>query len=247
MLNCVIIDDDFDFAAQLKSQLDSTLGLNVLATAGTVAGGIELLNKCKPDLVFLDMELPDGNGFEILEGFRELAFHLIIISAHDEFALRAIKFSAIDYLLKPFPLQNLSAAVQKVKALGKHRSREILNSYLDNSSNPDLKKRKLGVSTMNDIFFVDVQDIVFCKADGSYTELVFIDNRHPIISSKPIKYFEDLLEEYEFYRPHKSYLVNLQHISGFSRNESMLLSSTNHKIPVSRQRRESLLAKIAVF
>jgi two-component system LytT family response regulator len=243
-MNCIIIDDDYDFASHLRTQLEQTLGLVVLDEAHSVSKGIEVLNRHQPDLIFLDMELPDGCGLDILEVFRKVTFKVIVVSAHDQFAISAIKFSAMDYLLKPFSLKDLSIAVEKIRDLRAEKSHEIRNSYLENQQSAKSKIRKLGINTLNDIHFVEVHEISFCKADGNYTEVHFHDFKSPILSSKPIKHFEELLEPYNFFRTHKSFLVNINYIKGFNKADSMLQLQHEQSIPVSRQRREYLMDKM---
>jgi two-component system LytT family response regulator len=243
-MNCIIIDDDLEFSEFLKRQLTDVLNLQVVGQASSVQEGIRLLNEIQPDLLFLDVELPDGKGFDVLEGFQNLNFHLIVTSAHEKYALNAFKVAAVDYLLKPFSLAALNAALQRVQERSKELSATSIQAFMKNQSQLQVDTKMLGISTMSDIHFVPLGEVAFCRADGNYTEFYFLDNRIPIISSKPIRYYEELLEECHFFRVHKSFLANLSNVRIFKRQECVLRMANGTQIAVSRIRREALLRKL---
>lgn len=243
MLRTVIIEDEQRSRTMLIGMLhEHCRQIHVVAEADSVKTGVAAISDHKPQLVFMDIELRSETSFEILEQLPEIDFELIFTTAFDHYALKAIKFCAIDYLLKPIDLDELRIAVSKAE---KRLNRENLNIKLENlisnikSGSP--QNHKIALSTLEGLFFVNVSDIIYCESSGPYTKFIFKEGEK-IITSKHLKEYENLLSGYDYFRIHKSYLVNLQEIQKYIRGEGgQLIMSNGDAIPVSKQRKEGFL------
>lgn len=242
MLRSVIIEDEPMSRQVLKSLLSIYCpDVMVCAEADGVQSGKEAIEEHHPDLVFLDIEMPDGSGFRLLNSFQEADFEVIFTTAYEQFAIKAIRHAALDYLMKPIDPDELQAAVEKVrqrkekKGMAKHYE-DLINGLDSNNLQP----RKITLSTSDKIHVVDVDNIVRCESDNYYTVLYFADGGSLMVS-KTLKEVEGLLEGYEFVRAHKSHLVNVNCIRNFLKDDMMILMSDGTKIPVSRRRKEAIL------
>jgi two-component system, LytTR family, response regulator len=245
MIQAIIIDDE-------KTSRDALLGLinryckdvNVVDQANGYKSGIEAIEKHNPDLVFLDIQMPDGSGFQLLEDIKEINFEIIFTTAFDQYAIKAIKYSALDYLLKPIVPTDLVAAIQKL--IKKKSGTEINSSIkvlLDNLKNKS-EPKKIVLSTLDQIHVVAIEDIVRCESDDCYTRFILSDGKVLLIC-KTLKEYDMLLEEQNFLRPHKSHLINISHISSYLKNEGgCILMSDGTKIPVSRRKRDKVISII---
>jgi len=216
--------------------------INVVASADSVQTGLTAIAEQKPELVFLDIELQSETSFEILEKLPEINFELVFTTAFDHYALKAIKFCAIDYLLKPIDLNELRIAVAKAE---KRLNREYLNKNLEvlvnNLKSGSQNNHRIALSTLEGLLFVNVRDIIYCESSGPYTRFIF-KQAAVIVTSKHLKEYEDLLSGYEFFRIHKSYLVNLQEIKKYIRGDGgHIIMSDGAALNVSKQRKESFL------
>jgi two-component system LytT family response regulator len=216
--------------------------LNVVADADSVKTGLTAIAEQRPQLVFLDIELQSETSFEILERLPEINFELVFTTAFDHYALKAIKFCAIDYLLKPIDLKELQVAVAKAD---KRLNREYLNKNLEvlvnNLKSGSQNNHRIALSTLESLLFVNVSDIVYCESSGPYTHFIF-KHADKIITSKHLKEYEDLLSGYDFFRIHKSYLVNLHEIKKYIRGDGgQLIMSNGDALSVSKQRKVGFL------
>jgi two-component system, LytTR family, response regulator len=245
MIRAIIIDDE-------KTSRDALLGLitrycnnvTIVEQANGYKSGIEAIEKHNPDLVFLDIQMPDGSGFQLLEDIKEINFEIIFTTAFDQYAIKAIKYSALDYLLKPIVPSDLVTAIQKL--VKKKNGTEINSSIkvlLDNLKNKS-EPKKIVLSTLDQIHVVSIEDIVRCESDDCYTRFILSDGKVLLIC-KTLKEYDTLLEEQNFLRPHKSHLININHISGYIKNEGgCILMSDGTKIPVSRRKRDKVISII---
>jgi two-component system, LytTR family, response regulator len=243
MIRTVVIEDE-EHSRQLMLDMlhEHYRQLHVVGEASSVKEGLKAISEQKPDLVFLDIELQSETSFEILEQLPEINFELIFTTAFDHYALKAIKFCAIDYLLKPIDLNDLRLAISKVE---KRLNREYLNKNLEvllhNIKSGSQNNHRIALSTLEGLLFVSVNDIIYCESSGPYTKFVF-KQADKIITSKHLKEYEDLLTGYDFFRIHKSYLVNLREIKKYIRGEGgQLVMSNGAALAVSKQRKESFL------
>lgn len=240
-MKIAIIDDHPDAREQLRRQLNK-LGIkaSIIAEADSVASGIDLLSEFHPDLLFLDIQLPDGTGFDILSEVADPGFKLIFTTAYDEYAIKAIRFSAMDYLLKPISGEELQDAMARFHEQETIRERDL--KLLSNFNlDPQSGKGRLAIPTLTTIEYVELDTILYLQADNTYSTL-HLSGGEKIVSSKPIKLFSELLSQAGFFRVSKSYLVNLYKIKRFRKGRGGEVEMTNGaSLPVSRSRKEDLL------
>lgn len=212
MIKAVIIDDDPQMANTNNSLLKEYFPeIEVIGFADTVTTGVELIKEKKPQLVLMDIELKDGTGFHILQKLKPYNFQLIFITAFNQFGIKAIKFSAIDYILKPVNEYEFKAAIEN--ALNTIESSEIEKQIETFFTHYEKKVqiKKIVLKTSEALHLIDISDIVYCKSDNSYTTF-FLNDKTEIIVSKGIREYEELLCDYHFFKPHQSYLVNLNYV-----------------------------------
>jgi two-component system LytT family response regulator len=243
MLKAIIVEDE-------KRSRDTLQGLlklycknvEVVAEAEGVESGKMAIEKFNPDIVFLDIQMPDGSGFKLLEELKDISFEIIFTTAYDQFAIKAIKFSALDYLLKPIFPDDLVSAVKKVEEKRKVVSSETnVEVLLENIRKPENEPPKIVLSTYDQLHVVYVDEIIRCESDNYYTFFYFKDGSRMLIS-KTLKENEELLKTHGFIRPHKSHLVNIAYIEGFNKKDGgHIILKDGNKIPVSRRKREMIL------
>lgn len=246
MIRAVSVDDEENGRQILRhyvNQYSETLDLELVGEADSVASGIELINRVKPDLVFLDVQLQDGTGFNLLEKLNRDSFKVVFVTSYDQYALKAIRFKAIDYILKPIDPDLFVEAVEKVKAdLNKFTiEKDVRIDELVTNIN---SFEKIGLPSIDCIRFVKVSDIVRCEADGNYTKFV-LSNNESIIVCKTMKVYEDLLAEYKFIRIHKSHLINVNYVDKYINGDGgTVIMSDGSSVEVSRRKKEDLLKLI---
>ena len=211
--------------------------LKIVAEAATVAEAIEKINEFQPRLIFLDIEMPGGNGFKLLEHFKTFPFEVIFVTAYDNYAIKAIRFSASDYILKPINLNELIEAVEKVsQRIRQQIENERIRQLYQNSLHPS--NPKIGLPTGERIEFVEVKTIVRCQGESNYTHLYFTAKK-PLLVAKSLVEFEELLADHGFIRVHKSHLVNLNHVTSISKNDGGILTMSNgDSVLISRRRKD---------
>ena len=243
MFKAVIIDDE-------KTSRDTMLGMllryckniEVVAEADGLNSGIEAIKKHKPHVIFLDIQMPDGSGFRLLEEIEEINFDVIFTTAYDQYAIKAIKYSALDYLLKPINPEDLITSVEKLEQkLLKGHDNSNIKFLLGSLKNPNSETKKIVLSTAEGMHIVDIDNIIRCESDDYYTKF-FLKEGKMIMVSKTLKENEELLGEYNFIRPHKSHLVNLKYVKSFLKMDggSIILTDGTY-IPVSRRKKEQIL------
>ncbi len=240
MLTTVVIDDE----PKARETIINVLGLgpdnvSVIGEAGDVKSGFDVITKTNPDVVLLDINLPDGTGFDLLKKFNKIAFKIIFITAHEEYAVRAFKFSALDYILKPVTAGNLFSAIEKAKESIQKEETEIkLSAFLSNLN----KIKKIVLKTAESIHIVNVKDIIRCEADINYTTFHLV-NGEKLLVSRPLKEYSEMLEPIGFYRTHQSHLVNLDHILRYDKMDGGHLVLIDESIvPVSSRKKEDLFS-----
>ncbi|MCL5130333.1 LytTR family DNA-binding domain-containing protein [Algibacter sp. L4_22] len=243
MIRAIIIDDE-SAMQEVNSQLLAEYFPNIeqVGTANSITFGIALIQKENPDLVLLDIQLTDGSGFQLLQKLPSYDFKVVFITAFDSFAIKAIKFSAIDYILKPVNEIEFQQAIQRAVDLikSKDHTASQVNVLMD-SLKKEIQSKKLVLRTSHSIHIVDISDIHFCKSDNSYTTFYFEDDEK-ILVSKSLKDYESLLKEYGFFRPHQSYLVNLNHIKKVDKTDHGFIIMKNKKeIPISTRQMKNLI------
>ena len=256
-LRAVIIDDETNAREALANLLKLLCPeVDICGEAKNVDLGIELIRQKQPNLVFLDVQMPGKNGFDLLSSFEKVDFGVIFTTAYQEFAIRAFRFSAVDYLLKPIDPDELQAAVEKFKAhVGSLNSQQlqILQEHLDEKQGLRLMQRqknanqRIALPTAEGIHFVQMTDIVQCESLGSYTKF-HLTKGPAIVVSRLLKEYEEILDNYYFFRVHQSNIVNLEHIKRYVKGDGgQVWMSNNAEIEVSRRRKDEFLALLSDF
>ncbi len=241
-ISCVIIDDEANNIENLKGMLSNWCpGVNVVACAGSAEKGIEAIRATKPDVVFLDIQMPEKSGFEVLKAFETVTFEVVFITAFDQYGIQAIKFSALDYLLKPIDIEELKKTIEKARSriAARHQNLNIENllSFIKNTQH-DVPK--IALPTMNETRYVKVSEIVRCEAYNNYTTF-FLPQGEEVLVCKTLKEFAELLKPYGFRRTHQSHLVNIKYVKSLLKEDGgKLLMEDKSKIPISRQNLEKI-------
>ncbi|MDH3708901.1 MAG: LytTR family DNA-binding domain-containing protein [Cyclobacteriaceae bacterium] len=241
MIRAIIIDDEAGAREGLQLLLEEYCQqVKVEACCDGAVQGLKAIKSLQPDLVFLDIQMPHMSGFDLLECLDTIDFEVIFVTSYDRYAIKAIKFSALDYLLKPIDAEDLMAAVEKVnhkQQKEKHRYQTLLANMRQGSE----KLTRLAIPTENEIIIQKVDDIVYCAADGSYCH-VHLADQSKVTVAKNLKDFENILSEGDFYRIHNSTLVNIGYVNKYVRGEGgyVVLKNGEH-LDVSRRKKEGLL------
>jgi two-component system, LytTR family, response regulator len=243
MIRTIIIDDEPRSREALREMLRLYCkGVEVVAEAENVKTGIEAISSNDPDLVMLDIKMPDGNGFDLIKRIMPVSFRIIFVTAYEEYAIKAFRYNAIDYLTKPIDPIELQQAIEKASAiLDKENMNERLKKLLVDYTKPQsADSRRLVLKTSETIHIVDIENIIRCESDRNYTIFHMVDQER-ILISKSIKEFSDILEAHDFCRVHHSHLINMKFLVKFKRDELMCVLKDNTEIPVATRKRDELL------
>ncbi|WP_316788753.1 LytTR family DNA-binding domain-containing protein [Pedobacter frigoris] len=244
MIRAVIIDDE-------KNNIETLLGLlrkhelpvDIVGSATNADDAITTIATTNPDLLFLDIQMPGKNGFDVLKALPHYQFEVIFVTAFDQYGIQAVKFSAIDYLLKPVNPEELKMSILKVEAKLNQRKQNVqLENLMDLIKNKDAKKdHKLALASTKEIRFVNTDEIIRCESSNAYTQFYLTDGKN-IMVSKPIFEYEEMLASYDFIRCHQSHLVNAKFIKSLVKEDSgYLLLNDDTRIPISRGKKENVL------
>ncbi|QQS28467.1 MAG: response regulator transcription factor [Sphingobacteriales bacterium] len=241
-IRTIIIDDEEGGRNTLKNLLTEFCPeVDVVGLADSAESGFKIIQQLQPELVFLDVRMPRSDeGFQLLESLTEINFALIFTTAYDEYAIRAIKFSALDYLLKPIDILELQKAVNRYIQRRGTSDRQAVKMLSNSGKTKPFTK--LGLPSAEEVTFVNIDDIIRCEADGNCT-VFFLNNHQKILVTKTLKYYETLLEELGFYRIHDSHLVNLRHIRKYYK-EGVVEMSDGSKAFVSARKKKGFLDKL---
>ncbi len=240
-MNALVVDDIPQARQTLIKDLAAYCeNINVVAEANGVVEAVKYLNKHQVDIVFLDIQMEDGSGFDILDMLPEINFHIIFITANDGYALRAFKYSAVDYLLKPVDPDELVKAVAKA---GKRTAEAHLKYQLLRQNTKSDAHEILALNSQDKIQLVKIEDIVRCQSEDNYTYFFMADGKK-IVVSKTLKEYDELLQEHKFLRVHHSHLVNAKRIVEFRKNEDMLLLSDSSMVPVSSRKKQDVIKSL---
>lgn len=249
LMKALIVDDEPKARSILKNIItDYCKGIELIDEAASVNEAVKIINKQKPDIVFLDIEMPNENGFALFDYFDKPPFETIFCTAYSEYALQAFEVSAIDYILKPISISKVQAAIEKaIKTRGQNRIIEQVSVLKENLSVQQLQK--IGLPLSDGLQFIKIDDLLYFEADGSYTHVITLKGNYLVC--KKIKEFDELLQnDNRFYRVHRSYLVNIQKISKYSKKDGATLVVENNKvIPVAREKKndfDDFINKISV-
>lgn len=256
MLRSIIVDDEEKSRKLLRNLLRNYCPtVQVLELADGVDAAAAAVDRLKPDLIFLDIQMPNASGFELLGEISGVDCDVIFTTAYDQYAIRAIRTCALDYLLKPIDIAELQAAVSRaVEKRQRQQSDERVWAFLQNLRAGKTRPLKIGIPTAKGVRFYSVREIAYCKAEGNYTRVVFGAVEKPELVSRTLKEFEELLAEHNFIRTHRSYLVNLTHVKEYRREGGIspvdgeggcIVMANKAVVPVSRDRRKALLRRIS--
>jgi len=244
-IKALIVDDELNNRENLHALLSEYCrDVEVIGMANSVDSAYKLIKTQKPDLVFLDIKMPEKDGFKLLENLNEITFEVIIVTAYNHYAIQAIKFCAIDYLLKPIDIIELSNAVDQVsQRMDQKQENERLKQLINHLNNKN-RSSKIGLASQHKVDFVETNQIIRCEADNNYTH-VFLDNHKKMTISKTLKEFEELLSDHGFIRLHQSHLVNSTYIQSYHKNDGgYIIMNDGTTIPISRAKKNEIIALI---
>ncbi len=243
MIKAVLIDDEKNALEVLEWQLHTyCLDVSIAAICNNANDGISAIELHRPQLVFLDIEMPKKNGFEVIQFFKDPFFDVIFTTAYNQFALKAFRFAALDYLLKPIDAEDLAASVLRYqKKQLNNNAKEQFELLLQQYAHPELLPAKISFATQHAIHFIVPETIIYCESNSNYTTLYFIDKSKMVVS-KTLKEVEESLVHYHFYRIHHSFIINLKYVSRYLKNDGGCIEMTNGtQLPVSRQRKQEVM------
>ena len=246
MLKTVIIDDDYVSRMVLREMLEKFLdNIEILGEAGTVADGVKLIEETDPELVLLDISMPDGTGFDLLDKLKTINFKLIFITAYSEYAVKAFKYSAFDYIVKPLNIEDLSKAIKRVPRIKGVESKIRVKTLKDNLLSPDEGAAKtVALPEINGFAIVKIDDIVRCEGKRNYTRIIFKEASEKVVSRTLLE-FEHLLTPLGFVRIHRSHLVNILNVVRYLKSDGgMVELKTGELLKVSPKHKENLLNKL---
>ncbi len=240
MIKAIIIDDEANNREKLHNLIVKNCpNIEIVGEANGVRSGISAIRDKNPDLVFLDIRMDDGTGFDLLNRFDSIDFKVIFVTAYEEFALKAFRFSAVDYLLKPVDPDELIDAVKKAVSILMQDHNNQLDILSDSIQSGRLKK--ITLRDADNIHLINIGDVIHCDSESNYVRFV-IHNENEILVSKQLKEFDELLSDYGFFRVHKSHLINMAHAKRFEKADGGFVVMTDEsRIPVASRKREQLM------
>lgn len=242
MLRVVIVDDE-PKARETISQMIANYceDVEVVDQADCVKDGIRAILQTQPDLVLLDIKMPDGSGFDLLRQISNINFNVIFITAYEEYALKAFKFNAIDYILKPIDPDDLTSCIEKSKKIiSSEKIQKKLNSLLASMDSPQKEGKIILIKTNDSIYPINSDDIIRCESERNYTTF-YLTNGETILVAKSMKEFEDELNNTTFFRIHQSHFVNIKFIKRYIKEEAKCIMKDNSEVPVSWRKRDELM------
>lgn len=249
MIQAIIVDDELGARESLSKMVEKNCkNIQVVAKADCMLAAYEAITKHQPDLVFLDIEMPNGNAFDLLEKFDKIDFDIIFTTAYDHYAIKGIKYSAIDYILKPIDPEELVLAVQRFEA--KSGQKNLLDKQfkaLLSNIKPENKLKKVGLPDGDGLIFINLSEIIRCDSDGNYTFFILTSGKK-IIASRTLGEYEQMFSEDNFFRVHRSHLINLQHVKKYIKGEGgYVVLSDNSQVEVSRRNKVDFLERLSLL
>ena len=243
MLRAIIVDDEPKAIQGLSWEL-SNFNDDILVekTFTDGEGAIQYINSNPPDCLFLDIEMPTMDGFQLLSKLTNRDFAVVITTAYNEYAIKALKNKAIDYLLKPIDSDDLEETIKRIKSYSTNSNNSEKFEQILTSFNEKFNRRKITINTDGKLIFLENDEIIFVESDGNYCT-IHINNGKKIVVTKKLKEVNELLPDEHFFRIHNSYIINLNKIKEFLKSDGYVVLTDNHKIPVSRQRKSEFLEK----
>lgn len=245
MITAVIIDDEPKGRLALRQKLENyCANVSVIGEATDGIDALSVIEKLKPELIFLDIEMPRMNGFEMLNELKEKNFHIIFTTAYDQYAIKAIKYAAFDYLLKPVDIEELKTAIERISNTSTIETKKQAELLQQNILNPKKLLNKLAIPTLEGLLFFDINEIIQLEANSNYT-IIHFSGKQKITASKTLKDFEELLPPDIFFRTHHSHLINLNYIKKYIKGDGGQIEMQNGNfVDVSRRKKEEFLKAI---
>jgi two-component system LytT family response regulator len=246
MIRTVLIDDETDSIRVLQKLLETYCPqVEVVGTAEGVETGLAIIQEMRPDLLFLDIEMTRGNAFDLLNQLRPLTFQVIFVTAFDNYAIRAFKYSVVDYLLKPVDIDELVNAISRVAERSKQRNIvDQMQLFLDNMGTYSLAQQKMAVPTLDGLIFINLKEVVRLEAKSNYTQ-INLENGEMLMATRTIKDYEDILPETLFCRIHNSHIINLQKIEKYHKGRGgYVVLEDGSEIEVAIRRRQEFLRRL---
>jgi len=249
MIRAIIVDDELGSRESLSKMIEKNCkNIQVVGKADSMLSAFEVITNNEPDLVFLDIEMPNGNAFDLLEKFKEINFNIIFVTAYDHYAIKAIKFSAIDYILKPIDPEELTKAVTRFEAqLETKKSLDKKFKILLSNVRPENKLKKVGIPDGDGLVFINLAEIIRCDSDGNYTYFL-LTNGKKIVASRTLGEYEQMFNDDNFFRVHRSHLINLEHVKKYIKGEGgYVVMTDNSQVEVSRRNKNDFLEKLSLL
>ncbi|MEW7278081.1 LytTR family DNA-binding domain-containing protein [Aquimarina sp. 2201CG1-2-11] len=240
IITCFIVEDDIQATEYVTTILKQYKNVNIIGSSDSIKEAANQIKNLRPDFIILDVFLTDGTAFEFLSLFKVIDFKIIFTTSYAKYAIDAFKFSALDYLLKPYEEKELILAINRAKdAIHNTQYQKQLQTLFHNFSSKE-KLKKLVLKNAETIHIINIKDIIYAKSDNNYTTFL-LTNKKKIVVSKPLKSFDDKLRTYSFLRTHQSFLINMSHISSFDRRKDEVILKEEYIIPVAQSRRKKLI------
>ncbi|MEO8150826.1 MAG: LytTR family DNA-binding domain-containing protein [Bacteroidia bacterium] len=243
----IVVDNEPPHIIRLKQMLEKDFqDYKIIAECESVDEGVAAIKNLNPDLVFLDIEMPPKTGFDLLREFDEHNFEVIFTTSYNEYAIQAIKFSALDYLLKPFSKDDLTSSLKRFESKKqKEDTKKQFENLLANLQPQPNQQKRITLATSNGMEFYKTEEIIRCESDNSYTTF-FLTEKRKVVVSKPIKDWEELLDPFNFCRVHHQHLINLLHVKKYIKGEGgIAIMSDLKEVDVSRRKKDDFLKKLA--
>ncbi len=246
MISVIIVDDEQSALKSMQWEIANFCDdVTILGSFSNALEAKKFLSEHVVDCVFLDIEMPEMDGFQFLDSFKNRNFSVVITTAYDQYAIKAIKEKALDYLLKPIDSDDLKSCVEKIR---QHKEEHSIHDRLERTLETMVQKnqsqiKKVSVSCDGKIIFLNPDDIVYCESDGNYCS-IFLENKEKIFISQKLKFMEEKLQDLYFFRIHNSYLINLNKVKEFHKSDDFVVLSNNVKLPVSRTKKSNFLDQL---
>ena len=247
MIRCVLVDDESNSLEMMEWLLQTYCPqVKIEAMCNSAEKAIDVIEKVKPDVVFLDIEMPQMNGFDMLEQFDKLFFDVIFCTAYDQFAIKAFKYSALNYLLKPVDPDDLKETIQRIEERRAIPTRDQLELLMQGIRSQKPTASRIALTTNDGMIFVSTSDILYCEAESNYTSVVLSDRK--IVVSKTLKEIDEALSGQDFFRVHNSFLININHIQKFVRGDGgYVIMSDGKSVGISRSRKQEFMEMFSKF
>lgn len=242
-LKTIIIDDEIDCVKLLSLELKKFPQVILKATYTDPLIALEEIELIQPDLLFLDIEMPVMSGFELIEKIKHLNINIVFVTAYNQFAIKAFRFNALDYLLKPVEPEELKVTIAKAEEFMKPTMAQLDAMQKQLRGEP---VDKIAIPTQKGITFISLNDILYAESSSNYTHLVMVD-KSKLLISKTLKEVQTVLEDSHFLRIHRQYIINLNHVKQLNRNDSIITMLNNEELPVARTQKELLIEKYKWF